>query len=106
MHGLVHRTPLMRAAAIGAQAGVELFLKCENLQKTGSFKPRGQINKIAHLTAAEKERGIITDKDVAEIEAQVKAEVDRAVEFADKSPLPDPQELYTDVYATPINPNE
>lgn len=60
MHGLVHRTPLMRATTIGEQAGVELFLKCENLQKTGSYKPRGQINKIAHLSDAEKARGIIT----------------------------------------------
>lgn len=60
IQGLVHRTPLMKATAIGAQAGVELYLKCENLQKTGSFKPRGQINKIAHLSQAERARGIIT----------------------------------------------
>lgn len=60
IHGLVHRTPLLHSAALGARAGVDLFLKCENLQKTGSFKPRGQINKIAHLSAAEKARGIIT----------------------------------------------
>lgn len=60
IHGLVHRTPLMRATAIGERANVELFLKCENLQKTGSFKPRGQINNIAHLRDAEKARGIIT----------------------------------------------
>lgn len=57
--GLVHRTPLLHSTAIGARAGVDLFLKCENLQKTGSFKPRGQINKIAHLSDEEKARGII-----------------------------------------------
>lgn len=57
--GLLHRTPLLHSAAIGDRAGVDLYLKCENLQKTGSFKPRGQINKIAHLTDEEKARGII-----------------------------------------------
>lgn len=56
---LLHRTPLLHSTAIGARAGVDLYLKCENLQKTGSFKPRGQINKIAHLTDEEKARGII-----------------------------------------------
>jgi threonine dehydratase len=56
---LVHRTPLIHSTAIGAMAGVDLYLKCENLQKTGSFKPRGQINRIANLTDAERARGII-----------------------------------------------
>ncbi len=58
--GIVHRTPLMHSQAIGAQAGVDLFLKCENLQKTGSFKPRGATNKLAHLSDPEKARGVVT----------------------------------------------
>ncbi len=58
--GLVHHTPLMHSSAIGTRAGVDLFLKCENLQKTGSFKPRGALNKLAHLSEAEKARGVIT----------------------------------------------
>jgi pyruvate dehydrogenase E1 component alpha subunit len=83
-----------------------------SMSDPGNYRTRAEIetyqerDPIKGFTNTLKERGIITDKDVAEIEAQVKAEVDRAVEFADKSPLPDPQELYTDVYATPINPNE
>lgn len=59
LHGLLHRTPLIHSTALGERAGVDLFLKCENLQKTGSFKPRGQINKIARLSEAERARGII-----------------------------------------------
>lgn len=58
--GKIQRTPLMHSSAIGEKAGLDLFLKCENLQKTGSFKPRGQINKIAHLSETERARGIIT----------------------------------------------
>ncbi|MEP7200366.1 MAG: threonine/serine dehydratase [Chloroflexota bacterium] len=57
--GKVHRTPLVPATTIGQQFGAELYFKCENLQKTGSFKPRGALNKVAHLTAAEKAKGLI-----------------------------------------------
>ncbi len=57
--GVVHRTPMLHSAAIGTWAGVNLFLKCENLQRTGSFKPRGQVNRIAHLSDAEKAHGVI-----------------------------------------------
>ena len=58
--GKVHRTPVLSAAGIGARAGVHLHLKCENLQKTGSFKPRGALNKILSLTPEERERGLVT----------------------------------------------
>jgi threonine ammonia-lyase medium form len=37
-----------------------LFFKCENLQKTGSFKPRGAFNAISRLTPQERERGVVT----------------------------------------------
>ena len=50
-----------------------------------------------------KEADLISDTDIAEIEAQVKEDVAQAVKFADESPLPDPEELYTDIYASPIN---
>src|SRR5262245_29697445 len=58
--GKVHRTPLFSSEQIGARAGVKLHLKCESLQKTGSFKPRGALNKILSLTDAERARGIVT----------------------------------------------
>jgi len=60
LSGKIHRTPLLSAASIGERAGARLFLKCENLQKTGSFKPRGALNKVLSLTQAEKARGLVT----------------------------------------------
>ena len=45
------------------------------------------------------EAGIIADKDYNEIEARAKDTVEKAVKFADESPLPDEKELFTDVYA-------
>lgn len=58
--GRVHRTPLMTATLLGARCGVELRLKCENFQKTGSFKARGALNKVLSLTREERARGLIT----------------------------------------------
>ena len=58
--GKVHRTPLLSAAQLGERAGVRLFLKCESFQKTGSFKPRGALNKVLSLSAEEKARGLVT----------------------------------------------
>ena len=48
------RTPIASSRTIGAR------LKCELFQRTGSFKPRGALNKIAHLDDAERARGVIT----------------------------------------------
>ena len=55
----VHRTPLLSVASLGARCGVRLHVKCENLQKTGSYKPRGGLNRIAQLAAEERQRGVI-----------------------------------------------
>jgi len=56
----IHRTPVLRSATLDAICGAELFFKCENLQKTGSFKIRGATNAIFSLTDAEAARGIVT----------------------------------------------
>jgi len=58
--GKIHRTPLLSAAQLGERAGVRLYLKCESLQKTGSFKPRGALNKVLSLSGEEKARGLVT----------------------------------------------
>ena len=58
--GRLHRTPLISSAALSARIGAPLFLKLESWQKTGSFKPRGVLNKIAALSQAERDRGLIT----------------------------------------------
>jgi threonine ammonia-lyase medium form len=58
--GRLHRTPLAHSTALGQMLGVHLWLKAECLQKTGSFKVRGVLNKLAALTDEEKRRGLIT----------------------------------------------
>jgi threonine dehydratase len=55
----VHRTPLIHSATLSKRVGAPVYLKCENLQKTGSYKPRGGLNRIAKLGAEEKLRGVI-----------------------------------------------
>lgn len=56
----IHCTPVLRSSTIDALCGVEIFFKCENLQKTGSFKIRGATNAIFSLPEAEAARGILT----------------------------------------------
>ena len=58
--GRLHRTPLVASAALSARIGAPLYLKLENWQKTGSFKPRGVLTKIAALSVAERARGLVT----------------------------------------------
>jgi threonine dehydratase len=55
----VHRTPVFSLSSLDGRAGVKLLVKAELLQKTGSFKPRGVINRLARLTPRERERGVI-----------------------------------------------
>jgi threonine dehydratase len=58
--GRLHRTPTFSAATLGEFAGARVLLKAELFQKTGSFKPRGVLNKLATLTSEEKQRGVIS----------------------------------------------
>lgn len=58
--GQVHHTPVMTSTRLGDRVGLKLFLKCENFQKTGSFKVRGVVNKLTQLDAASKARGVVT----------------------------------------------
>jgi len=60
IRGNVHRTPLLSASGLGARVGASLYLKCESLQKTGSFKPRGALNKVLSLSPEERTRGLVT----------------------------------------------
>jgi threonine dehydratase len=55
----LHRTPTFSSATLGEHTGANIFLKAELLQRTGSFKPRGVLNKLARLTPEEKARGVI-----------------------------------------------
>ncbi|HTM57295.1 MAG TPA: threonine/serine dehydratase [Candidatus Udaeobacter sp.] len=60
VRGEVHRTPILTARSLGDPFQVHLALKCENFQKTGSFKVRGALNKVRSLSEAERARGLIT----------------------------------------------
>jgi threonine dehydratase len=56
----LHRTPLLSSATLSKQVGADVRFKAELLQRTGSFKPRGVLNKLATLTDEEKRRGVIS----------------------------------------------
>jgi len=56
----VHHTPVLSATRLGARVGAVLYHKCESLQKTGSFKVRGALNRLALLDDASRARGVIT----------------------------------------------
>ncbi len=56
----IHRTPVLTCSSLDDKSGAQLFFKCENFQKTGSFKIRGASNAIFSMSAAEIARGIVT----------------------------------------------
>jgi threonine dehydratase len=58
--GRVQRTPTLSCRTLSEQVGGRAFLKAELFQQTGSFKPRGVLNKLAALSREERARGVIT----------------------------------------------
>lgn len=58
--GRLHRTPTFTSAALSELSGAEVHLKAELFQRTGSFKPRGVLTKLASLSPEEKRRGVIS----------------------------------------------
>ncbi len=59
LQGITQETPLDASATFSALTSNQIYLKLENLQKTGSFKLRGAFNKIANLSEEERNRGVI-----------------------------------------------
>jgi threonine dehydratase len=55
----IHRTPVLTSSSLNEIAGAEIFFKCENLQKTGSFKIRGATNAVFSLSDEEASRGVV-----------------------------------------------
>lgn len=55
----IKKTPLLKSPDIAAHPGLDVYLKAENLQRAGSFKVRGALNKIYSLTEEERARGVI-----------------------------------------------
>ncbi len=59
LHGIARVTPTQRSETLTALAGRPVWLKAENLQRTGSFKVRGAVNRIGALSAAERDAGVV-----------------------------------------------
>ena len=57
--GVIARTPIEESRALGRLIGANVWLKCENLQRAGSFKVRGAYTRMAKLTPAERARGVV-----------------------------------------------
>jgi threonine dehydratase len=58
--GRLHRTPMLSSRSLSERVGAHVSFKAELLQRTGSFKPRGVLNKLSTLSAEEKRRGVIS----------------------------------------------
>jgi threonine dehydratase len=59
LEGIAHRTPVMRSRTLEATVGGPVFVKCESLQRTGSFKFRGAYNAISRLDEPARRRGVL-----------------------------------------------
>ena len=60
LQGVARETPVISSETLGRLAGRPVWLKAENLQRTGSFKIRGAFTRISHLTDAERAAGVVT----------------------------------------------
>src|SRR6266700_1163465 len=59
LRGVVSATPMLASQVLSDRLGGPVFLKCENLQRTGSFKARGAYLRISRLSEAERARGVV-----------------------------------------------
>ena len=57
--GIMLQTPVLHSRVLSERIGGPVYLKCENLQRTGSFKARGAYVRIARLAQAERDRGVV-----------------------------------------------
>src|SRR5688572_1236113 len=82
-----------------------------SMSDPGNYRTRAEIEKyqerdpIKLFSASLVEEKVVDNQALEEIDKQVREEVEDALRFAEESPLPDPEELYTDVYANPIDPS-
>jgi threonine dehydratase len=60
LEGIAHRTPVLTSRHLDELTGARVFLKAENLQRTGAFKFRGATNAVASLSDEERRRGVAT----------------------------------------------
>ncbi|MEG3881313.1 threo-3-hydroxy-L-aspartate ammonia-lyase [Microcoleus sp. herbarium19] len=60
LQGKVSKTPVLTSATFNQRTNSQVFFKCENFQRTGSFKFRGASNALMQLSPAEKQKGVLT----------------------------------------------
>ncbi|MHC5596967.1 MAG: threo-3-hydroxy-L-aspartate ammonia-lyase [Nostoc sp.] len=58
--GIAHRTPVLTSRIVNDRTNSQVFFKCENFQRTGSFKFRGAYNALSQLPILERQRGVLT----------------------------------------------
>ncbi|NMG10217.1 threo-3-hydroxy-L-aspartate ammonia-lyase [Brasilonema sp. UFV-L1] len=58
--GIVHRTPVVTSRTVNDRTNAQVFFKCENFQRTGSFKFRGAYNALSQLSQEQKQKGVLT----------------------------------------------
>jgi threo-3-hydroxy-L-aspartate ammonia-lyase len=59
LHGIAHRTPVLRSRTLDELLGVQVYLKAENLQRMGAFKFRGAYNAVSALSASDRSHGVV-----------------------------------------------
>ena len=118
MDVLAVRDAVMRAVERGRKQSLPTLLEVRtyrfmghSMSDPGNYRTRAEIEKyqerdpIKLFSASLLEQKIVDEKELEAIDKQVRDEVEDAIRFADESPLPDAEELYTDVYANPIDPS-
>ncbi len=60
IRGIAHRTPVVTCQAVDDWLGCRVYIKCENLQKTGAFKFRGAVNAVSQLSQSQLAAGVVT----------------------------------------------
>jgi threonine dehydratase len=60
LSGVAHKTPVITSRTINDRTNSQVFFKCENFQRTGSFKFRGAYNALAQLSEEQKRQGVLT----------------------------------------------
>jgi len=58
--GVAHRTPVLTSTTVNERTNSQVFFKCENFQRAGSFKFRGAYNALSQLSEEQKQQGVLT----------------------------------------------
>lgn len=118
MDVLAVREAVQRAVERGRESYLPTLLEVRtyrfmghSMSDPGNYRTRAEIEKyqerdpIKLFSASLLEEKIVDQKSFEQIDKDVREEVERAVRFAEESPEPSPEELFTDIYANPIVPS-